>query len=843
MTTSCATPGKDGPITLDASSTPNTYYPGISVSTTNGISTVRVGAAFPVGTTAITAGDLVLIMQMQGATIDTTPNSNNYGTVSNSTAGDYEYATVTSVTGSAPNLIITLSKALGNTYATSVANNLGAITQNFQLVRVPQYSSLTVSGVVSGAAWNSLTKIGGVLALDVAGVTTFSGTTPGLMMNAKGFGGGGGNSYSGPGGTNTPPAYATFTTIPAHGAKGEGSAGTPRYFYNGNTVVTTGTEGYASGDNNIGAPANAGGGAQDFTPLTNTGNSGGGGGGNSAPGGQGGSGFGSGGTGNLAIGGNGISTLSQNKLIMGGGGGAGSTNKPATATTSSGGSGGGIIILRTSTVSGTALVQADGADAASGSGVDANNVYLRGTTNAGAGGGGAGGTIMLLATPTPTTSSTGLAGITARASGGGGGNANAVQGGTTYGTGGGGSGGVVFASDALSTNTSVNAGAAGFTSNGRNGNNFATNNNNALAGTAGTFTTTTIPSSTNTLGGAGSCLPMLSVDLSTATPNVTRTNGTPNPARFTAIVSNTGGTAQSSSTTITMDPLFTYDNTFTPIVTLTFANGTSTTLPASSYTVSGTTTPVFNGIDIPSGATLNITFRATIAAAAVNGTAYPASSSATYLDPTRTASPTANRPSGMTSPASTTTVTVVVPLPVELTRFELLAIRQDALLSWTTASEKNNDHFTIERSLTGRNFTPVGTVRGQGTSMHATDYLFTDSGAGRLAAKTVYYRLQQVDTDGTPTYSPVRTVSFTSALRPMATIYPNPSHNQVTVDLSSLRTDTYRVSVLDLAGRVLRSQQMGALTAPLNVEGLPQGAYIVQVQGVGFNQTMPLIRN
>ena len=188
-------------------------------------------------------------------------------------------------------------------------------------------------------------------------------------------------------------------------------------------------------------------------------------------------------------------------------------------------------------------------------------------------------------------------------------------------------------------------------------------------------------------------------------------------------------------------------------------------------------------------------------------------------------------------------VTIVTPLPIELTSFEVAAQRQDAVLTRATASEKNNDHSVVERSVIKRDFTAIGTVRGQGNSTRLVDYRFTDAGAGHLASGKMYYRLQQVDTDGTPTYSPVRAVSFAASVKAMAALYPNPSQDEATVDLSGLAHGTYTVTVLDLTGRVLRTQQLGALASPLNLKGLSVGAYIVLVQGVGISQALPLIRN
>ncbi|AMR28157.1 hypothetical protein A0257_14385 [Hymenobacter psoromatis] len=191
---------------------------------------------------------------------------------------------------------------------------------------------------------------------------------------------------------------------------------------------------------------------------------------------------------------------------------------------------------------------------------------------------------------------------------------------------------------------------------------------------------------------------------------------------------------------------------------------------------------------------------------------------------------------------ATLSLALTSPLPVELTRFDVAAAPQGTLLTWHTATEQHNDHFTVERSVTGDAFRAIGTVRSQGNGLSPHDYTFTDSGAGQLGATTLYYRLQQVDVDGTTTYSPVRNVRF-AAPKATATLYPNPSQGQTLLDLSSLAAGPYLVQVLDLTGRVLRTQQAAAELAPLDLAGLPQGAYLVLVQGAGMRQALPLLRN
>jgi uncharacterized repeat protein (TIGR01451 family) len=190
------------------------------------------------------------------------------------------------------------------------------------------------------------------------------------------------------------------------------------------------------------------------------------------------------------------------------------------------------------------------------------------------------------------------------------------------------------------------------------------------------------------------------------------------------------------------------------------------------------------------------------------------------------------------------------PLPVELTAFTAKAVRNtSSQLDWATASEKNNDHFDVERSLTGTGFVKVGEVKGQGSKTSATPYAFTDANAAKLGS-LLYYRLKQVDADGTATYSPVRTVSFTAtaAAEPAIalSVYPNPATAQVsavTLDLSTLPQGTYQATVLDATGRLVATYSvLGGVNKDLPVQALSPGVYLVQVRGNGLNLSQRLTK-
>ncbi|MFD1875360.1 T9SS type A sorting domain-containing protein [Hymenobacter bucti] len=182
------------------------------------------------------------------------------------------------------------------------------------------------------------------------------------------------------------------------------------------------------------------------------------------------------------------------------------------------------------------------------------------------------------------------------------------------------------------------------------------------------------------------------------------------------------------------------------------------------------------------------------------------------------------------------------PLPVSLTAFAAQAAGTTATCTWATASETNNDHFVVERSLDGATFAAVGTVQGQGTRATATGYRFEDAAAGHLGAAVVYYRLRQVDTNGRATYSTVRAVPFAAAA---LALYPTPTPgNAATLDLTGLAPQVYQAQVLDLTGRVLLTRTfVGGEAHPFDVQVLPAGAYVVVITGANTRQSLRLLRN
>ncbi|GAA4347947.1 hypothetical protein GCM10023185_03380 [Hymenobacter saemangeumensis] len=191
---------------------------------------------------------------------------------------------------------------------------------------------------------------------------------------------------------------------------------------------------------------------------------------------------------------------------------------------------------------------------------------------------------------------------------------------------------------------------------------------------------------------------------------------------------------------------------------------------------------------------------------------------------------------------ATFTIPIGNPLPVELTRFSAKPVQDlDAQLTWHTALELDNKHFDVERSLNGTEFIKIAQVLGQGSTTAATIYAFTDAGIGARARGTVYYRLRQVDTDGTASYSPVRTVVFAGPAT--LAFYPNPSAGEATLDLSALPRAEYQVTMVDALGRqVLSTSLPGAQAHPMLLGHLPRGTYLLLVRGAGRKLSQRVVR-
>jgi hypothetical protein len=176
-------------------------------------------------------------------------------------------------------------------------------------------------------------------------------------------------------------------------------------------------------------------------------------------------------------------------------------------------------------------------------------------------------------------------------------------------------------------------------------------------------------------------------------------------------------------------------------------------------------------------------------------------------------------------------ITAIGPLPVELTAFGGKWVSGAAELKWTTASEKNSSHFVVERSVGGdAAYRAVGQVAAAGSSTSTRNYQVRDAEAGALGVATLYYRLRQVDVDGTEAFSPVVAVavsklSVASALE----VYPNPTADAQTVMVhyASLPAAGSKVQTYSELGQLVSETSLNEVSSRLALPKLAPGLYHV----------------
>ena len=164
-----------------------------------------------------------------------------------------------------------------------------------------------------------------------------------------------------------------------------------------------------------------------------------------------------------------------------------------------------------------------------------------------------------------------------------------------------------------------------------------------------------------------------------------------------------------------------------------------------------------------------------------------------------------------------------VALPVELVRFAVEAgPAGGARLTWQTASELNNAGFHVERSADAGAWSEVGFVAAANTESALQEYAFVD---GRAPTGLQYYRLRQVDLDGTVDFSEVRQVVVVAPTTGLA-LAPNPSDGAVRVYATDGATG---LTVRDASGRLVARYAAEAFAdRTLSLSHLPPGVYVVR---------------
>ena len=189
------------------------------------------------------------------------------------------------------------------------------------------------------------------------------------------------------------------------------------------------------------------------------------------------------------------------------------------------------------------------------------------------------------------------------------------------------------------------------------------------------------------------------------------------------------------------------------------------------------------------------------------------------------------------------------PLPVELSSFSAQFDGEVINLKWRTETEVNNYGFDIERTVNPRAnqkvWTTIGFIEGHGNSNSPKNYSFVDSELS--GANIIYYRLKQIDNDGTYDYSHEVEISFISPDKySLGQNYPNPFNPSTKIHYKIAQNEFVNLSVYNVLGKevavlVNEIQSPGTYSVVFSADNLPGGVYFYKLETQNFTQTSKML--
>ena len=176
-------------------------------------------------------------------------------------------------------------------------------------------------------------------------------------------------------------------------------------------------------------------------------------------------------------------------------------------------------------------------------------------------------------------------------------------------------------------------------------------------------------------------------------------------------------------------------------------------------------------------------------------------------------------------------VTCLGSLPIQLINFKAVINEDNVHLIWSTASEKDNHGFDVERSADNRNWSTLGFMPGNGTTAEKSEYRFTDESP---LAGVNYYRLKQMDTDGSFQHTPM-VVADVRANTLQFDVFPNPSVNgELNVRTVSQEEGDALLEIYNWAGYKVYKESIhllkGTMVYPVSLATYPKGAYTARLE-------------
>ncbi len=184
-----------------------------------------------------------------------------------------------------------------------------------------------------------------------------------------------------------------------------------------------------------------------------------------------------------------------------------------------------------------------------------------------------------------------------------------------------------------------------------------------------------------------------------------------------------------------------------------------------------------------------------------------------------------------------------VALPVTLDKFTATLTNTGVACTWQTLQEVNLDHFEIERSVDAINYIVAGKVKATGDSHQSLTYSFSDRVLDNFPIGKIYYRLRNIDKDGSSTYSNVASVVYNKLLS--IVVSPNPAREYLNVTLNSPEQKV-TIRILNISGATVIKKTAhlfnGINTVQINLVNLAAGKYFMAVEGISWGKRASFLK-
>lgn len=186
-----------------------------------------------------------------------------------------------------------------------------------------------------------------------------------------------------------------------------------------------------------------------------------------------------------------------------------------------------------------------------------------------------------------------------------------------------------------------------------------------------------------------------------------------------------------------------------------------------------------------------------------------------------------------------------IALPVVLTSYDVSlrnAAATSVAVTWTTAQENQNKHFTIERSTNGTDFMMLAEVRATNNSS-GSRYEYIDQ---TPLPGISYYRLSQTDFNGSRELFDVKQVNVSNITAGKFHLFPNPAGNNLTVRLSDSYSGKLQLRIVSIGGQLMHTLELtkitGLLQQEITIGSLPAGNYVLQIHADGISHSTTFLK-